>query len=58
MTAEGAWVIGICLIIVGIGIMAGYSVYASAIEYMNTVDVRNNAVELFRMISAAGNIVK
>ena len=53
MTVEGSWIISICLIYIGIGIMLGYGVYCDSAKYILT-DV--NKVEVVKLFRAAAGV--
>ncbi|MCR5145608.1 MAG: hypothetical protein K6B67_09975 [Lachnospiraceae bacterium] len=48
MTVEGSWIISICLIYIGIGIMLGYGVYCDSAKFILTDVNKVEVVKLFR----------
>lgn len=59
LTAEGAGVISISMIIIGMCILLAFSIYEESIDYLNSVTVRKmEVVECFRQIQAGKTIVE
>ncbi len=59
LTVEGAGVISISMIIIGMCILLAFSIYKESIDYLSAVTVRDiKVVESFRQIRAGKTIIE
>lgn len=57
LVVEGSWIMSICLVLVGMGILLGYRVYAQAVNYILSDIPQVDVVRNFRIATTVKDLI-
>ena len=57
LVVEGSWIMSICLVLVGMGILMGYRVYAQSVNYILSDIPQVDVVRNFRIATTVKDLI-